>query len=72
MPNPLLESELVLFPRLSTRSKRAMQRKRSRFGHPYQYRPRITLVERLASEMGWSREQVMDTLQRERRKLLAD
>ena len=61
---------LVLYPRLGTCSRRAIQRKTTRWGRPYQYRPRITLLDRLAYETGWSREDVRDRLMRERAILL--
>lgn len=61
---------LILYPRLSTRSRRAIKRSRGRWGNPYEYRPRGNLVARLAREMGWSREQVYDRLAEERDYLL--
>ncbi len=62
--------EIFLYPRLSTRSKRAMLKTKGRFGRYYSYQPRITLIDRLARETGLSREEVMNQLWRERQFLL--
>jgi len=58
--------EVKLYYLLSTRSKRAMVRERKKWGHPYQYRPRGTLLERLSQETGMSIDQVYTQLMRER------
>lgn len=62
--------ELIIYPRLSTRSRRAISRNKGRYGRPYQYRPRITLIDRLAEELGWTYEQVIDQIYAEREYLL--
>jgi hypothetical protein len=41
---------LTLYPRLSTRSKKALTRKTGHWGKPYNYRPRGILLQRLARE----------------------
>jgi hypothetical protein len=63
--------ELILYPRLSTRSKRAITRRKKKWGHPYHYSPRGDLLERLSSETGMSIDEVYFQLQRERQYLLS-
>lgn len=62
--------EIRLFHQLSTRSKRAMLRRRGRFGRVYQYRPRRKLILRLAYENGMTESQVLKQLAIERKELL--
>lgn len=62
---------LELFPLLSTRSRRAICRVRTKGGRPYDYRPRITLIRRLAHETGMSEYEVMEKLREERKRILA-
>ncbi|MEG4275158.1 MULTISPECIES: hypothetical protein [unclassified Microcoleus] len=62
---------LTLYPKLSTRSKKALTRKNSRWGKPYNYRPRGTLLERLARETSQTVNQVRSQLEKEREYLLA-
>lgn len=57
--------ELLFYPVLSTRSKRAMKRRRSRGGRPYMYKPRQDLLENLAAKYDMGVEQVHDQLIRE-------
>ena len=61
---------LVCYPLMNRRSKRAILRTRKRWGHPVGYNPRRVLVERLASELNLSPEAVLDQLQKEREFLL--
>lgn len=61
---------LIIYPMLGTTSQRAMVRAASRFGRPYAYRPRGTLLNRLSKETGLSVEEVNSQIQRERRYLL--
>ncbi len=63
--------ELLLYPKLSTCSRRAIKRKRGRYGNPYEYRPYGNLVRRLSQETGQSQEWVLDQLTKERNYLLA-
>lgn len=63
--------ELLLYPRLSTCSRRAIRRKKGRFGRDYDYRPYGNLVRRLANETGNSSEWVVDQLLKEREYLLS-
>jgi hypothetical protein len=63
--------ELFLYRKLSTRSRRAIRRKISRFGRPYEYRPRGNLLKRLSEESGLSKEQVLEKLMEERGYLLS-
>jgi hypothetical protein len=63
--------ELLLYPKLSTRSRRAIRKEKGRWGHPYDYRPRGNLLSRLAFETGLSKEQVYDQLLKERHYLLS-
>jgi hypothetical protein len=61
---------LTLYPRLSTRSKKALTRKNSYWGKLYIYRPRGNLLERLARETGTTVNQVRSQLEKEREYLL--
>lgn len=65
-------TDIILYPRLSTRSKRALLKTKGRFGKPYFYAPRGTLLQRLSSETGMSLEQVSQQLMKERHQLLRD
>ncbi|MEG5048660.1 hypothetical protein [Microcoleus sp. B4-C1] len=62
---------LTLYPKLSTRSKKALTRKNGRWGKPYKYTPRGNLLKRLAIETGLTVEQVWLQLQKEREYLIA-
>ncbi len=62
--------QLELFPRLSTRSRRAILRTKKKYGRPYTYRPRGDLLERLAQETRKTREAVYRQLLAEREFLL--
>lgn len=62
--------KLLFYPRLSTRSRRALTRTKKRGGRHYTYFPRITLIRRLQQEFGLSQAQVIDQLFAEREALL--
>ncbi len=62
--------EIRLYPRLSTRSKRALVRRNGRFGRPYFYQPRPALLQRLSTETGLSTEECWRILLEEREFLL--
>lgn len=62
--------DLIAYFRLSTCSKRAISRKKTRFGRPYQYVPRGRLLIRLSRELGMTKEAVYQQLMRERAYLL--
>lgn len=62
--------DLKLFYKLGTQSKRAIKRTHKRGGHPYTYRPRITLCQRLADETGLTVSQVRRQLLKEREFIL--
>ena len=62
---------LTLYPRLSTRSKKALTRKNGYWGKPYVYRPRGHLLERLVRETGMTIDQVRSQLEQEREYLMA-
>lgn len=57
---------LLLYPMLSTRSRRAISRLKRRNGMPYYYRPRFPLLRRLSRETGWTIDQVYIRLMQER------
>jgi hypothetical protein len=61
---------LTLYPKLSTRSKKALTRKNGRWGKPYIYRPRGRLLERLVRETGMTIYQVRSQLEQEREYLI--
>lgn len=63
-------TELILYPKLGTQSRRAIARTRKRFGHPYTYKPRGDLLQRLSAETGMSIQDVYFQLLRERETLL--
>jgi len=62
---------LILYSKLSTRSKKALTRKSSYWGKRYVYRPRGRLLERLARETGMTINQVLSQLEEEREYLIA-
>jgi hypothetical protein len=62
--------QFVIYTRLQTQSRRAFLRVKTRYGRPYDYRPRGDLLERLSRELGWSKEQVLDKIVEEREFLL--
>jgi hypothetical protein len=61
---------LTLYPKLGTRSKKALTRKFSHWGKPYIYTPRGTLLLRLSRETGMTINQVRSQLEKEREYLL--
>ena len=61
---------LKVYPRIGTRSRRAIVRIKTRFGRSYQYSPRGSLITRLAKELGMSREAVYTQIMQEREYLL--
>ena len=69
--------ELILYPLLSTRSRRALLRRVYRqsqhhyAGQPYHYNPRSPLLERLSEQTGLSIQQVAIQLLSEREYLLS-
>ncbi len=63
---------LTLYPRLSTRSKKALTQKNRYWGKPYVYKPRGTLLLRLSRETGLTVDQVRSQLEREREYLIAE
>lgn len=62
--------ELILYFKLQTKSRRAIQKTTALYGRTYNYRPRGELLVRLSEETGMTREQVYHQLQRERKYLL--
>lgn len=62
---------LTFYPKLSTRSKKALMRKNNRWGKPYNYKPRGNLLARLANETGLTVDQVWVQLQKEREYLIS-
>lgn len=61
--------ELLIYPKLSTRSRRAMLRKKKRWGHKYYYTPRSTLVLRLMEETGLTYLEVLQQISVEQKYL---
>lgn len=62
--------ELRAYYLLSTRSRRAIAKTKGRFGRPYQYSPRGTLLMRLSRELGMSLGDVYNLLMEEREYIL--
>ena len=60
----------IVYPRLSTISKKAIKKRTTRYGRPFQYIPRTNLVDRLARELGMTEQQVLDQIRIERKELL--
>ncbi len=63
-------TELLVWPRLSTCSKRAMMRTKKRWGHPNKYYPQVQLLNRLSDELNMTKEQVLDQIDKEQAFLL--
>lgn len=62
--------DLVIYPLMSTRSKRAISRRRGRFGREYEYRPHGDFVRRLALHTGMTIEGVLKQIEQEREFIL--
>jgi hypothetical protein len=62
--------DMIIYPLLGTTSRRAMVREKSRFGQPYNYRPRGTLLDRLSTEIGMPKDDVLRQIARERQHLI--
>lgn len=54
--------EEIIISLLQTKSKRAIQRIRGKFGQPYLYRPRYDLCRRIAEKTGMTVEAAYDAL----------
>jgi hypothetical protein len=63
-------TELDLYYRLQTKSRRAIHKTKKRWGKRYQYSPRIDLLKRLSEETGMSVINVRNQLLRERAEIL--
>lgn len=63
-------TDLILYPRLSTRSRRAIVKTKKRHGQEYVYNPRGDLLLRLSQETGLDMEAVYNQLLKERAVLL--
>lgn len=61
--------ELVIYPRLSTRSRRALVRTNKQYGNLYTYKPRGNLIRRLAQDLNWTPEKVLEQIKKERKHL---
>jgi hypothetical protein len=61
---------LIVYPRLSTRSRRAMLRLKRRSGKPCVYTPHGDLLDRLVGELKLSKEQVLEQIKQERQYLI--
>ncbi|MCC3464155.1 MAG: hypothetical protein JGK33_31970 [Microcoleus sp. PH2017_11_PCY_U_A] len=61
---------LIIYPKLSTRSRRALTRHAGRFGKKYTYRPKGHLLDRLSKETGLTVSQVQSQLEKERQYFL--
>jgi len=61
---------LILYPKLSTNSRRALFKTRRGWNHRYTYKPRSRLLARLSQESGLSKEAVIEQLNKEREILL--
>jgi hypothetical protein len=62
--------DLICYPRLSTRSKRALVRQKTSWGNLYTYRPRGHLLQRLSKELNMPIKKVAAQLHKERYKIL--
>jgi hypothetical protein len=62
--------KLVVWPKLSTRSRRALVRTQKRNGSIMSYTPRIRLIKRLQRELGMSESEVIAQVEKERAYIL--
>lgn len=62
--------DLILYDRLSTRSKKALVKQKTNWGNLYTYRPRGDLLQRLSKETGLSIPEVTAQLHKERFEIL--
>lgn len=62
-------AKILLFDRLSACSRRALLKKKKRFGHPHKYSPQRRLLNRLSRETGLTPEEVLVQLRREKKLL---
>lgn len=58
--------ELIIYPLLSTTSKRAIIKVKKKWGHYYEYTPRNVLILRLAEDLNWTEEAVRRQIVKER------
>jgi hypothetical protein len=58
--------ELIIYPRLSHDSKKAMRRTLKPFGRKYQYIPQQRLIDRLMKELGITESEFYRQLEKER------
>ena len=59
-------SEIFLWQKLGTRSRRAVLKTKKKYGQPYIYNPRPKLLTRLSVETGLSMDETYNQLLRER------
>lgn len=64
--------ELICFPLLGTRSRRAMLRVKKKFGHPYTYNPNASLIQRLSLELNSDKDTIIKQLHKEREYLIKE
>lgn len=62
--------KLIIYPRLSTRSKRAIVKTTKQWGHFHRYEPKPELLQRLSQELGWTEQEVLQQIREERAWLL--
>lgn len=63
--------KLIIYPLLSTRSRRAIVKTNKKWGWLYQYNPRQILIDRLILELGWTETQVREQIYKERKFLIS-
>jgi hypothetical protein len=64
-------TDMTLWPQLGTRTRRAISRAKTRFGRPYDYRPRGTLLARLAQDNNITKEEAYRRLMAMRQHILS-
>jgi hypothetical protein len=57
--------DFIIYPLLNLRSKKALRRIKTRFGHTARYQPRPQLIERLKEETGMTEEQILRQIRKE-------
>ena len=62
--------KLILYPRSSTRTRRAFIKIKKKFGHRHYYFPRWIIIERWCRELNWTSDQVIDQFYKERKFLV--
>ncbi|WP_013320978.1 hypothetical protein [Gloeothece verrucosa] len=61
-----------LYDKANRNTRKAMARYKKKWGHINWYRPRPQMLQRWMEELGWTEEQVLEQLSKERRYLIKE